>query len=193
MENILYLDDYINFYNKKIDKIMVIQPYKNTLKNGKIIDRDKFIKKFNKFISDNNLKNNIFNNNISIITNNGTTEEDKKTFLEVFDELNYKNITFISEIDYLKIDKNSIYINYNYSYFYIYNINESGKVEISFFDLNKLGRNLMSYILNYFNKKKIFIFGKNYQELDKEIKNKKIQYYYFEESDNLILKKLLSK
>ena len=61
MNNVLYLDDYINFYNSKNKKIIITKPYKNTLKCGRIIDRDKFIKKFNKIILDNHLNNNLFN------------------------------------------------------------------------------------------------------------------------------------
>ena len=78
MENILYLDDYINFWNKKLNKILVIKPYKNTLLNGHIIDRDKFIKRFNKIIIDNKLNKNIFNNTITIIINSSYTKEDKR-------------------------------------------------------------------------------------------------------------------
>ena len=45
MNNILYLDDYINIYNLKNNKLITIKPYKNTLENGLIIDKDKFNKK----------------------------------------------------------------------------------------------------------------------------------------------------
>lgn len=191
MENILYLDDYINLYNKNENKIIIYKPYKNTLKNGKIIDRSKFIKKFNKLLEEYHLKNNFFNNSISIVISNDITEEDKKLFLEIFDELNYKNIKFIREIEYLKINKNSLYICFNNSYFYIYNVNELGKIEMNIFALNKLTKKFIVDILKFYQKKIIYIFGKNYQELDNILKNKDLEYYYFEESDNLILKIIL--
>ena len=51
MDNIIYIDDYINLYNKKNHKLIITKPYNNTLRNGFIIDKDKFIKKMNKISS----------------------------------------------------------------------------------------------------------------------------------------------
>ncbi len=193
MDTILYLDDYINLYIKKENKIIKCSPYKNTLLYGHIIDRNKFIKRYNKLIEENKLTNNLFNNNITIIINNTYTEEDKRILLEVFEELNYKNIKFIQEINYLNIEKKNVYICFNYNYFYIYDLSPLGKVKVYIFLNNNLTKYLIPTILKYFKNKKIFIYGKNYQEIVNILKNTKYHYYYFEESENLILKIFLSK
>ena len=193
MDIILYLDDFINIYIKKEDKIIRYKPYKNTIKNGRIINRIKFIKIFNKIKDNYNLNNNFLNASILIIINKNIEEEDKKVFLEVFDELNYKNIKFNQELNYLKMNKNTVYINYNYSYFYIYNVDDLGKVNINIYSLNKLNKKIVIELIRYFSKKKIYIYGKNYQELINIINKNNFNYYYFEESEDLIIKLSCSK
>ena len=69
MEDYLYLDDNINLYSKKNGKIYIVVPYKDTLKDGRIVNKEKFIKKFSELIKDLKINNNIFNNSISVIRN----------------------------------------------------------------------------------------------------------------------------
>ena len=95
MENILYIDDYINLYNKNINKIIVYKPYKNTLNKGRIIDREKFIKLYSKLLKEYKLNNHIFGNSIKVIINNNINKEDINLIKIVLEELNYQNIVII--------------------------------------------------------------------------------------------------
>lgn len=191
MDNILYLDDYINLYNKKNHSLLIIKPYKDTLRNGKIIDRNKFIKKFHKLMEEHNLGSTFFNENISIIINNLHTSEDRLLLKEVMDELNYKNIKFIQETDYIKVNKEITYINYNNSYFYLLYLNKFGNTEVNLYKKDFINNSLIISILKKLNTKNIILYGKNIKELENILKKEKIEYYIYEESDNLLIKILL--
>ena len=191
MENILYLDDYINFWNKKLNNILVIKPYKNTLLNSHIIDKDKFIKRFNKIIIDNKLNKNIFNNTITIIINSSYTKEDKKVLTDVFEELNYKNIKFINEINYLNVNKNNLIINYNDTYFYFYYQNYKGNIDMLMLPNNNITSVFITDYIKLLKKKNIYLFGKSFLDITSKLDKEKINYYYYEESANLILNLIL--
>ena len=187
MENILYLDDYINFYIKKLNKLEVIKPYKNTLDNGKIIDRNKFIKIFKKIKEIYKLNNFIFNEKIIIIINKTYNKEDKILLLQIMEELEYKNITFINELELIKIGKKSLFINFNYTYFYIYYMDEYGLINIINLKNNMIIKKVLNHIINLLNKNTIIITGKNYKELVNMLKKTKHNYLYYEENECLFI------
>ncbi len=191
MENILYLDDYINFWNKKLNKILVIKPYKDTLLNGKIIDRDKFIKRFSKIIIDNKLNKNIFNNTITIIINSSYTKEDKRLLTNVFEELNYKNIKFVNEINYLNVNKNNLILNYNDTYFYFYYQNYKGNIDMLMLPNNNITSEFITDYIKLLKMKNVYLFGKSFLDIISKLDKEKINYYYYEESANLILNLIL--
>ena len=147
MEDYLYLDDYINLYSKKNNQIMEIIPYKDTLKYGRIINKEKFIKKMITVLNDLKLNKNIFNNNITVIINKNISLSDKEIITDSLEALNYKKVKFINELDYLKLNKNKIYLVYNYHYFYLYYINFLGKTEILMYENNKINKGLILKIL----------------------------------------------
>lgn len=187
MEYILYLDDYINLYLKEENKILKIKPYKDTLKNGKVKDNDKFSKIFQQIINKNQLNKGIFNNNILVILNKDYTKIDKLALLNLLEEINYKKIKFKYEYEFLEMRKNKLYLNYNDTYFSIYYLDELGKIKFNIYENNFINRNLIINILKCLNKKEIFIYGKKYEEVINILNKSKLNYYYFEESDNLIL------
>ena len=191
MDNILYLDDFINLYSKKNHALIILKPYRNTLRNGMIIDRNKFIKKFQKIIDEYNLGSTFFNENIFIVINNLHTYEDKIFLKDIMEELNYKNIKFIQETEYLKLNKDNIYINYNNSYFYILYINELGKIEVNLYKKDDINNGVIKYIIKSLNAKNIILYGKNIKELENILKKEKIDYYFYDDSDNLLIKFLL--
>ena len=171
MENILYLDDYINLYNKKKDLLIKNIPYKGTLKYGKIIDHIKFIKKYNKILENNKLNKNILGSSILVIINDSYTKEDKRIIKEALENLNYKRVVFKNELEYFKIKKNSILINANQDYINITYLENNGKVKVFNLEYNSFFKEILIDVL-------------------KKFKNK-IIYYYFEESENLILSKII--
>ena len=193
MEDYLYLDDNINLYSKKNDKINIVIPYKDTLKEGRIVNKEKFIKKFSELIKDLKINNNFFNNSISVIINNNITLEDKEIIKDTLEILNYKKIKFIREINYLALNKDKLFISYNNSYFYFYSINYKGNTEMLVYDNNRINKELIVKIIKLLNKKKIYVFGKNYNELITILNDLNLDYYYFENSDNLILNLVIKK
>ena len=191
MENILYLDDYINLYNKKKDLLIKNIPYKGTLKYGKIIDHIKFIKKYNKILENNKLNKNILGSSILVIINDSYTKEDKRIIKEALENLNYKRVVFKKELEYFKIKKNSILINANQDYINITYLENNGKVKVFNLEYNSFFKEILIDILKKFKNKIIYLYGKNYEELISILEKLKINYYYFEESENLILSKII--
>ena len=191
MENILYLDDYINFWHKKLNKILVIKPYKDTLLNGKIIDRDKFIKRFSKIIVENKLNKNIFNNTITVIINSSYTKEDKKIIIDILEDLNYKNIKLVNEINYLNVNKNNLVINYNDTYFYFYYQNHKGNIDMLMLPNNNITNVFITDYIKLLKKKNIYLFGKAFLDITSKLDKEKINYYYYEDSTNLIINLIL--
>lgn len=191
MENILYLDDYINLYNKNINKLFVYTTYKKTLRYGHIINRKKFLKKMTKLLDENNLNKSIFNNEITFVTNSSYYEEDKILIKEVLEELNYKKINFISESNYLKVRNNYLIINCNFSYIYFYYLNDFGNIEMRIYSLDNIINKLIIDIIKIINKKNIFLYGKNVKQIENLLKDENIDYYYYEEYENLIIKLLI--
>lgn len=187
MKNILYLDDYINLYSEKLDKIIVEKPYKHTLSNGRIINTEKFIKYFKIIKEKHKINNNIFSENIIVIINSKIYEDDKIKLKRILEELNYKNIRIINELEILKINKKQLFINYNYSYFYMYYI-ENNKVKINMYENNFINRQLLLEVIKLTNKNEILVTGKNSKELDNILKTSKYNYYYYEDYDNLFIK-----
>ncbi len=190
MNDYLYLDDYINLYSNRVNKLIQVFPYKDTLEKGRIINREKFLKKFNKIIKEYKLNNNIFNNNIDVIINKSLSLEDKMVIKDTLELLNYKKIKFISEIEYLNIDKKKLYIIYNYTYFYLYYIDYYGNLKILMYDYN-INKDLILKIIKLLNKEKTIIYGKNYLELLNVLNKAKINYYFYEKSENYILYRII--
>ncbi len=188
MHNILYLDDYINLYSLDLEKIIVYKPYKNTLKNGRIIDKNKFIKVYSMLLTKYNLNNPIFNRKLLVIVNKDISVEDKNNLINVLEDLNYKNIKIENEIKYLNIKKDSLFIGYNYNYFYLYYIDNYGNVKDSIYKNDYINQSIIPSLIKSIDKKKIFIFGKNYEQLINILKKYNIDYYYYYDSDNLLIK-----
>jgi len=191
MENILYLDDYINFYNKKTKRIISFKPYKHTLKNGLIIDSKKFINSYKKMKSVNNIVDTLINEKIILIVNSNYHADDRNKIKDILEELNYKNVKIINEVDLLNLNKNNIFINYNNTYFNIYYINDLNKVDLITYKKNNVNNSLVINILEYLNKENIIIFGKNYKELINIFKDTNYNYYFYEYSENLFINLLL--
>lgn len=188
--DILYLDDYINFYtNNKIYKII---PYKYTLREGMIINKEKFIKKMIKELNKMGIKNKIFTSSIKVIINNNYTKIDKEVIKDILSELNYKNVIFIQELDYLDINKNKILINCNYEYFYILFTDMYGNTELNLYKNDVYNKGIFINLIDNFYDRDIFLYGKNSSEFERILNVYKRDYYIYEEKDNLIMKKILN-
>ena len=191
MKNILYLDDYINLYSKSLDEIIVIKPYQDTLKSGKIVNRKKFIKMFNKIKEEYNLNKSLFSEPIKIIINSNYNVEDKILLKETLEELNYKNVIFINELSLVKLDKSVLFINFNNSYFYIYYVNDLGNIKMLLYENNVINKGLIENILKLLTFKKTIVTGKNVEEIIHILKNRQYNYLYYEDNNNLFIKLIL--
>lgn len=192
MDNILYLDDYINLYNKENHKLIIAKPYKNTLRNGKIIDREKFKKKFKNTLEKYELKESIFRESLIIIINNLFSKEDKILIKDIMEDLNYKNITYIHELDYLKINKKTLLINCNHNYFYFLYTNKFGNTNINIYINDNLNKKNFLNLISILNKENIVLYGKNYKEFKNILEENNINYYFYDNADNLIINVLLN-
>lgn len=188
MINVLYLDDYINFYSYNLKKIVFCKPYQNTLYNGRIIDKQKFIKSFVKMQKENNIKNNLLSESIVVITSPAIKECDKLLINEILEETNYKKINFKNEIDLLKLVKQDIFINYNKTYFYMYYIDDLGKYKTAVYENNFINKEIFSDIIDKLNPKNVYITGKDCQEGIKILEKNNYNYYYFDDNFNFFIK-----
>ena len=192
MENILFLDDYINLYNKKDATIYVIKPYKGTLQHGRIIDRSKFNLKMSQILKSKKINNNLFNSNILVILNSLITKEDKKVIMDTMDELNYKHQEYLKEDKLLNINKNSLYIFCSDTYFYFLSTNYKGNLDVSLYNYNNVNINNLVNLIKEYHKKDIYLYGKNIKEFITVLEKAKLNYYYFDDASNLLIKLYLN-
>lgn len=192
MNNILYLDDYINIYNLKNNKLITIKPYKNTLENGLIIDKDKFNKKLKWIINNNKLEKGILSDSITVITNNLYKNIHKEILKKLLEDINYGKVTFINELDFLKLERGKLFINCNNSYFYFLYLNKYGNTELNLYKKDFINLNNLKNIIDILKITEIYLYGKNYNEIKNILNREKINYYYFDDGDNLIIKMLLN-
>ena len=191
MDNILYLDDYINLYNKKNNKIIKVKPYDETISFGKIIDREKFIKNYETLLINNKLNKNILGSNITVIINGLYSKEDKKIIKEVLEELNYRHIKIINEKNILKLAKKKVIINVNYNFIIIYYLNIYGNVNLICLPYNNLIKKILKEIMVLFKDKKIYLIGQNYAEFIKYLVND--NYYAYVNSKDYLITKIIEK
>ncbi len=190
MNNIVYLDDFINIYSKK-NKRIIVEESSDILKKGKIINTRKFIEKFETIKKSNKL-NTLVKDNIYIIINNSYDEAYLNSLKQIFENLNYNKINYIKEEDLLNVNNKSIFINTSLNYFellYYY-----GKELIcDYLDLNELNLKILITIINFLNLKEIYLFGKNKNIVKSELINNQIKYYEYSSSENLYIKICLQK
>jgi len=192
MKNILYIDDYINYFDKRNEKIISFKPYKETLKAGKVINSKKFINSFLKLKKEYKLKEPLLNEKIIFLINSTYSYDDRIKIKELLEELNYRKIEIINEVNLLKINKKNMFINFNETYFNIYYL-ENDKVKLLSYEKNNVNNSLVFNIIKILNKENIIVFGKRYQEIINILKKTKNNYYFYEESVNLFIELMKNK
>lgn len=184
MYNILYLNDLINYYDVKKNKIFKFTPYLNSVRNGIITDVKKFSNCFKKMLKINNIKSGILYDKLIIITPPNFNNALKYIYKEIFNNLNYKFVIFKSELDLYNLSKKNININVNDSYFYY--TDTSSKTSSKVFDIKDL--HLLNYLID--KEKNVYIYGNNYSTLVKFFDKNNINYYYFEDNENYFINKV---
>lgn len=184
MYNILYLNDNINYYNSKLNKIIKYKPFVDIIENGIIIDIKKFIKCFKKILNANNIKPGIFYDKLIVITPPNFSNAYKYLYKEIFNNLNFKIIIFKSEISLYKIAKNNINININSNYFYYTKV-VNGKTKSKLYNIQDLD------LMDFSNKKETYyIYGSNSNKIIEYLEANSLNYYIFENQENYFINKL---
>ena len=192
MENILYLDDYINYYDKRKKELICFKPYRYTLKLGKVINSKKFINSFLKLKKEFKLTEPLLNEKIILIINANYGYDDKLKIKEILEELNYRKVEIVNELKYLKVNKKNMFINFNDTYFNIYYL-ENDKVKTLSYERNNVNNYLVINIVNLLNKENIIIFGKKYRSAINILNKINKNYYFYEDSENLFIELLKNK
>lgn len=189
--NILYIDDYLNYYSEEINEIIKIKPYKKTICNGMVINREKFIKLFSKVLKEKGINNNFIKGEITLIVNNNSIlyKEDMQRILE---ELNYRKVHFINEKSLINIDAKTVFISANNNYINVYYLDNLGKIKTDLYPWNSAIRDNFLDIIFSFQKSKYVLVGKNAKEI-KNLFNETDNYYYYENYSNYFIDKLISK
>lgn len=189
--NILYIDDYLNYYSEDLKEIIKIKPYKKTICNGVVIDSKKFINLFSKVLKEKNINNNFLRGEIIVIINNNSVLY-KENMQKILEELNYRKIKFVNEKSLINIDAKTIFINANSNYVNLYYLDNIGKVRTELYPWNKAIRDNFLSILFSLQKSKYVIVGKNTMEI-KNLFNEVDNYYYYENYSDYFIEKLLFK
>ena len=108
------LNNIIYFYENNVIvrfnyNIYYLKLNENILNNGIILNKDKFIKEYNEFTKENNLKK-IINNKMVVIIQNNISINDIKMLSIIFEELGIKIIKIIKDITLLNVRKNKAYL-----------------------------------------------------------------------------------
>ena len=169
------LNNIIYFYENNVivrfnDNIYYLKLNENILNNGIILNKDKFIKEYNEFTKENNLKK-IINNKMVVIIQNNISINDIKMLSIIFEELGIKIIKIIKDITLLNVRKNKAYLigDNNLRLYFINKYNK--KVTINMNTSQISYNDIISIIQNHI-KESLFILSSNDDLINKLLKNK---------------------
>ena len=162
INNLLYLtDEYIYLKNRKLTNVIKYKINKNIILYGKIYNIDKFIKTFNKLLSEKHLNNNLFGDTLKVIINPSYTPADITLLKTVLDKFNYRRIIFENEIKRYKLNDSNAYLNVFNSYQILSFIDEYHKTKSYLIPANFFNNttDLLKYIKNKIGKKDLYLIG----------------------------------
>lgn len=169
--NILYItDNYLYLKNKKRD-VIKCEVGKGIIYGGKIINVGKFIKLYDKLLSDKHLNNSLFGDTIKVIVLANYSEVDINTLKNILNTFNYRKIMVVSEVKYYKLNNKSCYVNVNDNYLSINYIDEFNRINNIFMERTNFKNNsdLMAYLDYVVEKREVYLLGDG--ELIKDIFN----------------------
>ena len=159
----------IYFYENNVivrfnDNIYYLKLNENILNNGIILNKDKFIKKYNEFTKENNLKK-IINNKMVVIIQNNISINDIKMLSIVFEELGIKIIKIIKDISLLNVKKNKAYLigDNNLRLYFINKYNKKSTINMNTSQISIIQNNI---------KESLFVLSSNDDLINKLLKNK---------------------
>ena len=165
----------IYFYENNVivrfnDNIYYLKLNENILNNGIILNKDKFIKEYNEFTKENNLKK-IINNKMVVIIQSNISVNDIKMLSIIFEELGIKIIKIIKDITLLNVRKNKAYLigDNNLRLYFINKYNKKVTVNMNTSQISY--NDIISIIQNHI-KESLFILSSNDDLINKLLKNK---------------------
>ncbi len=167
LKNIIYLtDDYLFIGNTKTKEYKKIKVPKNILKNGKVINLNKFLEFMISTINKNNLNNSIFGNNIKIIVSSKYNNVDITIIKNIFTKLNFKKIIIIEENKYYNLKPNKAYLDIFNNYMLLTYIDDYKEIkeyilDYDYFLIDNLFNMdyLEQFIKNKINKRELYLLG----------------------------------
>lgn len=169
--NVLYItDNYLYLKNKKSD-VIKYEVGKGIIYGGKIINARKFIKLYDKLLSDKHLNNSLFGDTIKVIVLANYSEVDINNLKSILNTFNYRKIMVVSEVKYYKLNNKSCYVNVNDNYLSINYIDKFNRVDNIFMESRNFKNNsdLMAYLDYVVEKREVYLLGDG--ELIKDIFN----------------------
>ena len=147
-----------NLYFKSKDKYFEIHYKKSTLDKGIILDEDDFVKKYLRKLKDNKLSSFFFNKKLLVIYDNRISKNDFNKLKSAFNNLNYRNIIFKSDVSLIPLNKKDNYLicSNNYKFLYIDKFNTKKCITL---ESTLTDNEINIIVMNRSIKKNLFIIG----------------------------------
>lgn len=171
--NILHItDDCLYLKSKKQKDIIKYKLSKNIVYGGRISNIKKFMKSFEKLLSENHLNNSLFGETIKVVVASNYTPADITFFKNIINSFNYRKIIIEKELKYYKLNNNIAYINVFDDYFNITYLDEYKKINNIYMETQGFLKtdDILEYLSYILNQKEVYLLGSG--ELIKEIFSK---------------------
>lgn len=171
--NILHItDDCLYLKSKKQKDIIKYKLSKNIVYGGRISNIKKFMKSFEKLLSENHLNNSLFGETIKVIVASNYTHADITFLKNIINSFNYRKIIIEKELKHYKLNNNIAYINVFDDYFNITYLDEYKKINNIYMETQGFLKtdDILEYLSYILNQKEVYLLGSG--ELIKEIFSK---------------------
>ena len=168
--NILHItDDCLYLKSKKQKDIIKYKLSKNIVYGGRISNIKKFMKSFEKLLSENHLNNSLFGETIKVVVASNYTPADITFLKNIINSFNYRKIIIEKELKYYKLNNNIAYINVFDDYFNITYLDEYKKINNIYMETQGFLKtdDILEYLSYILNQKEVYLLGSG--ELIKEI------------------------
>lgn len=175
--NILHItDDCLYLKSKKQKDIIKYKLSKNIVYGGRISNIKKFMKSFEKLLSENHLNNSLFGETIKVVVASNYTPADITFLKNIINSFNYRKIIIEKELKYYKLNNNIAYViayvNVFDNYFNITYLDEYKKINNIYMETQCFLKidDILEYFSYILNQKEVYLLGSG--ELIKEIFSK---------------------
>ena len=133
----------------------------NSVDNYKVINKSLFIEELQNILNQLNINKSILTNNINIIIDNTYSEVEKELLENIFKELSFNKIKFLSITKILKLTKEELLIDISLNNIKIYYLDELLEIRVYFSQYIQNLSIILKKVLTNPNIKVILLFGNN--------------------------------